>query len=75
VWLLDHVAAESAQLWFCNAGVLVIHSNIILLSLPVSPAWGLGEGLTTPHHKKTACYEVLHMPLAQPSNSLSVLCE
>jgi len=20
----------------------------------------LGEGLTTPHHKKTACYEMLH---------------
>jgi len=24
------------------------------------PAWGLGEGLTTPHHKTLACYEMLH---------------
>jgi hypothetical protein len=24
------------------------------------PAWGLGEGLTTPHCKKPACYEMLH---------------
>jgi hypothetical protein len=24
------------------------------------PPWGLGEGLTTPHHKKPACYEMLH---------------
>jgi hypothetical protein len=21
------------------------------------PAWGLGMSLTTPHHKKAACYE------------------
>jgi hypothetical protein len=26
-------------------------------------AWGLGEGLTTPHHKKPACYEMLHRVL------------
>jgi hypothetical protein len=25
------------------------------------PAWGLVEGLTTLHHKETACYEMLHM--------------
>jgi hypothetical protein len=24
------------------------------------PAWALGVGLTTPHHKKRVCYEVLH---------------
>jgi hypothetical protein len=24
------------------------------------PAWGLCEGLTNPHHKKSACYEMLH---------------
>jgi hypothetical protein len=24
------------------------------------PAWGLGEGLTTPHHKGAACYVMLH---------------
>jgi hypothetical protein len=23
------------------------------------PAWGLGEGLTTPHHKSMYCYETL----------------
>jgi len=27
------------------------------------PTWGLGKGLTTPHHKKTACYKMCHMPL------------
>jgi hypothetical protein len=26
------------------------------------PAWGLGKGLTIPHHK-TACYEMLHVTL------------
>jgi hypothetical protein len=25
------------------------------------PAWGLGEGLTTPHRKKLDCYGMLHM--------------
>jgi len=25
-----------------------------------APAWGLGEGLTTPHHKNSAFYEILH---------------
>jgi hypothetical protein len=24
------------------------------------PGWDLGEVLTTPHHKKTACYEMLY---------------
>jgi hypothetical protein len=24
------------------------------------PSWELGEGLTAPHHKKPACYEMLH---------------
>jgi hypothetical protein len=24
------------------------------------PAWGLGEGPTSPHRKKPACYEILH---------------
>jgi len=24
------------------------------------PAWGLGDVVTTPHFKKTACYEMLH---------------
>jgi hypothetical protein len=24
------------------------------------PAWGLDEGLTTPHRKEIACYEMLH---------------
>jgi len=24
------------------------------------PAWGLGEGLTIPHCKIPACYEILH---------------
>jgi hypothetical protein len=24
------------------------------------PPWGLGEGLTTPHHKKKVCYEILY---------------
>jgi hypothetical protein len=24
------------------------------------PTWGLGEGLTTPHRKNLACYEMLH---------------
>jgi hypothetical protein len=23
-------------------------------------AWGLGKGLTTPHHEKPACYKMLH---------------
>jgi len=23
-------------------------------------AWGLGKGLTSPHHEKTASYEMLH---------------
>jgi hypothetical protein len=27
------------------------------------PAWGLGEGLTTPHHKNPSCYEMLHRSL------------
>jgi len=27
------------------------------------PGWDLGEVLTTPHHKKTACYEMLHRAL------------
>jgi len=25
-----------------------------------SPAWRLGEGLTTPHRMKATCYEMLH---------------
>jgi hypothetical protein len=25
--------------------------------------WGLGGGLTTPHHEKLACYEILHRAL------------
>jgi len=31
-----------------------------MIGLKGSPAWGLGEGLTTPHLKKLACYEMLH---------------
>jgi hypothetical protein len=27
------------------------------------PVWGLGESVTTPHHKKPACYEMLHKTL------------
>jgi len=27
------------------------------------PAWGLGEGLKTPHRKNPACYEILHRHL------------
>jgi len=27
------------------------------------PAWGLGEGLTSPHSKKPPCYKVLHRSL------------
>jgi len=29
-------------------------------TMGVPPAWGLGEGLTAPHRKKTICYEMLH---------------
>ena len=29
------------------------------------PAWGLGELLTTPHHKNWPCYERIHVPWAQ----------
>jgi hypothetical protein len=27
------------------------------------PDWGLGKGLTTPHHNKSGCYRVLHREL------------
>jgi hypothetical protein len=31
-----------------------------LLQKTNPPAWELGEGLTTPHCKTPACYEMLH---------------
>jgi hypothetical protein len=34
------------------------------------PTWGLGEGLTTPHNKKPACYKISHRAL-----ELVVSCE
>jgi hypothetical protein len=34
------------------------------------PAWGLGEGLTTPCHKEPSCYETLHR-----ASELVVSCE
>jgi hypothetical protein len=33
---------------------------IIILYYNSPPAWGLGEGLTAPDRKKTACYKMLH---------------
>jgi hypothetical protein len=43
---------DGLQIW-------MVAANISKRGNP--PAWELGEGLTTPHCKKPACYEMLHM--------------
>jgi len=39
--------------------VNLLHKKLQLIWVD-PPAWGLCEGLTNPHHKKSACYEMLH---------------
>jgi hypothetical protein len=39
---------------------LCLCNYYIILYYGVPPAWGLGMGLTSPHSKKLACYEMLH---------------
>jgi len=36
---------------------------MIIISCNGPPGWGLGEELTSPHHKNPACYEMLHRTL------------
>jgi ABC-type Fe3+ transport system permease subunit len=60
-----HVFWEGDRCWKV-VGVLVpflFLCGLVLLQTAVkggTPAWGLGEGLTTPHCKEPACYKILH---------------
>jgi hypothetical protein len=47
-----------------NICKIIFHVFYYIMHYNDPPAWGLGEGLTTPHRKKTACYAMLHSPSA-----------
>jgi hypothetical protein len=40
--------------------LLLVNNSPVQLTRGDPPAWGLSEGLTTPHFKKPACFEMLH---------------
>jgi len=47
---------ERSPIWRVAANILNKHSWTATRGGP--PAWGLGEVLTTPHHKNVSCYEL-----------------
>jgi hypothetical protein len=49
---------DSLQIGTVAENILSSHGDPIRSG---PPKWGLGEGLTTSHRKKTACYEMLYM--------------
>jgi hypothetical protein len=50
---------ESLQIWRVFANVL--NKQLQTDDKGWSSSWRLVEGLTTPHHRKPACYRVLNM--------------
>jgi len=48
--------------------VNVLDKQTCTSSKECSPAWGLGEGLTTPHHIMLLCYSMLHKALDLDGN-------
>jgi hypothetical protein len=49
--------------YICKKFSMYLLTNLIIISYYIGhPAWGLGEGLTTYHSKRTACYGMLHGP-------------
>jgi len=58
--LCHRVADEGGglKIWWIAANVLNKQSRTAAKGCPV--AWGLADGLTTPHLKKTVSYEMLH---------------
>jgi len=51
------IGGDGLHIWRVAANIL--NSCGELTRGGPSRAWGLGEELTTPHHKKPACYEIL----------------
>jgi len=55
---LHRVTAQRALTWiFCNC--LYSICSLGQVTRGGHPAWGLGEEVTSPHRKKSACYEML----------------
>jgi len=52
---------DSFQIWRVAVNVWISSCGQMTRSSP--PAWGLCNGLMTPHHRKSGSYEVLHMAL------------
>jgi hypothetical protein len=57
LWLEEMASRYGGHLW---VHWIIGHGQLTRGS---TPARGLGKGLTTPHHKKPACYEMLCMTL------------
>jgi hypothetical protein len=55
-WIVD--GGDSLQIWRVTPNRL--NKQLQVAERDGPPAWRLGMGLTTPHHKKTACYRMSH---------------
>jgi hypothetical protein len=49
---------DGLQIW--RVSINILNRQLRTAARCGPPAWGLGEGLITPHRKRTVCYEMLH---------------